>query len=125
MSELLDRLKHERGYVLPVHEAMDRVSPELLRRYLDLSGYLLFDREPRALDLKTRYLVLVGITTAVRGDAEGIEWSGRRALENGASVQEVEEAMALAMLPAGVPAYEEAARAWRHVREEGGLLKDL
>lgn len=123
MSELLERLRKERGYTLPVHEAMDRVAPDLLRRYLDLSGYLLFDDKPHDLDLKTRYLVLVGITTAVRGDVEGVEWSGKRAMECGATEAEVEEAMSLAMLPAGVPAFEAAARAWRNVREGGTTLE--
>ncbi len=97
---------------------MDQVDPEILRLYRELSAHVLFGAAPRALDLKTRYLVLVGITTAVRGDPEGIKWSSRRAIENGATEREVLEAMVLAMLPAGIPALEEAAKVWETVRED-------
>ena len=110
-QSLLDEIRARRGFTLPVHELMAQVDPEILRRYNDLAGYLLFGPEPRALDLKTRFLVLVGITTAVRGDADGIKWSAKRAKELGATDEEILEAVVLAGLPAGIPAVEEAALA--------------
>jgi alkylhydroperoxidase/carboxymuconolactone decarboxylase family protein YurZ len=116
-SEVLKEILRSRGYVLPAHELMDAVDPEILRRYRDLSAHLLFGPEPRALDLKTRYLVLVGITTAVRGDPEGVEWSAQRAMDNGATEREVLEAMVLTMLPAGVPALEGASKVWTALKD--------
>lgn len=110
-EKLLGEIRARRGFTLPVHELMAEVDPEILRRYNELAGYLLFGPEPRALDLKTRYLVLVGITTAVRGDADGIKWSARRAKEFGATDEEILEAVVLAGLPGGIPAVEEAALA--------------
>jgi 4-carboxymuconolactone decarboxylase len=55
-------------------------------------NYTIFHERPLALDLKTRYLLLVGITTAVRGDREGIEWGSQLAMKYGATEREVLEA---------------------------------
>lgn len=115
-------IRATRGYLLPVHELLGNLDPELLRQYLDLSSNLLFSPKPRALDLKTRYLVLVGITTAIKGDREGIEWSTRRARENGATDREILEAIALAALPAGIPALEGAAKALGEERQGRALI---
>ena len=109
-AQVLATLKKSRGHVLPVHELMAALEPKLLQQYMELSQYLLFDGEPHALDLKTRFLVLVGITTAVKGDPEGVDWSSARAMKYGASREEVAEAALLAMLPAGVPAVEKVSR---------------
>lgn len=109
----LERVHSQRGYTLPIHEVMAELDPKILELYGDLSSYLLFDGESKALDIKTRALVLVGITTAVRGDTEGIQTNAQRALAAGASAREVLEAIMLAALPAGIPAVEEAAKAWQ------------
>jgi alkylhydroperoxidase/carboxymuconolactone decarboxylase family protein YurZ len=116
VEQALNRVRQQRGYVLPVHEMMAELDPELLRRYGDLSAYLLFDDDTKALDPKTRALVLVGITTAVRGDQEGIEVNVQRALAAGATEREVLEAILLAALPAGIPAVEYAARVWQDLK---------
>jgi len=73
-------------------------------------------------DLKTRFLVMVGITTAVKGDREGIEWAALRAIQNGASWEEVYEAAFLAGLPAGFPAFEGAAKALQKLRRGEGIV---
>lgn len=107
-SEALAAVRARRGYVLPVHELLDEVSPDILSRYDALTAELLFADEPRALELKTRYLVLVGVATAAKGDPDGIVFFGKRALKNGASRREVLEAIALSGLPAGMPTIEAA-----------------
>ena len=121
-AEALRKVEERRGFVLPVHRLMAEVDPELLRRYDELASYVIRNPEPRALDLKTRFLVLVGITTAVHGDPEGIEWSAKGAMQHGASEQEVQEAMVLAVLPAGVPAVESAAHVWDRLQLGETLL---
>ena len=122
---IYEEIRERRGYLLPVHELFGEVDPEILKRYNDLASYLIFSPEPRGLDLKTRFLVMIGITTAVKGDREGIEWSMQRARDLGATEQEVLEAVALAALPAGIPAVEYAARAWKEVAEgKGWVVKD-
>jgi len=121
-EELLAEIRARRGFTLPVHELMAEVDPEILRRYNDLASYVIFGPDPRALDLKTRFLVMVGITTAVKGDREGVEWSARRAMDHGATRQEVLEAIVLAALPAGVPAVEAAAKAFTEMTEGRGWV---
>lgn len=121
-EELYAEIRERRGFLLPVHELFGAVDPEILRRYNDLAGYLIFGEEERGLDLKTRFLVLIGITTAVKGDREGIEWSMKKAKDLGATEQEILEAAALAALPAGIPAVEYAALAWKEVQEGKGWV---
>ncbi len=122
-ERVYEEIRERRGFLLPVHELFGTVDPEILRRYNDLASYLIFSPDPRGLDLKTRFLVMIGITTAVKGDREGIEWSMRKAKELGATEQEILEAVALAALPAGVPAVEYAARAWKDVQEGKGWVE--
>jgi alkylhydroperoxidase/carboxymuconolactone decarboxylase family protein YurZ len=122
----LDKIRKVRGYTLPLHEILAEANPEFLRRYGELASFVLFGPgENRALDLKTRFLVLVGITTAVKGDREGIAWASARAIQNGATWQEVYEAAFLAGLPAGIPAFEGACRAFKEMEEGKAWVKNL
>lgn len=119
----LDKIRAVRGYTLPLHETLAELDPELLRRYGELASYTLFGpAKGRSLDLKTRFLVLVGVTAAVKGDREGIEWSARRAIENGATWNEVREAAFMAALPAGIPAFEHACRVFEELAEGKGWV---
>jgi len=119
----LDKIRAVRGYTLPLHEVMAEANVEFIRRYGELASYTIFgSAEGRALDLKTRFLVMVGITTAVKGDREGIEWASLRAVQNGATWQEVYEAAFLAGLPAGFPAFEAAARVFQDLKKGHGLV---
>jgi 4-carboxymuconolactone decarboxylase len=121
----LKKIRAVRGYTLPLHDTLADLNPEFLRRYGDLSSYVIFGpKEGRALDLKTRFLVMVGITTAAKGDREGIEWSAARAMQNGATWDEVREAAFLAALPCGMPAFEAACRVFRDL-EKGKSLTPL
>jgi len=120
----LAKIRAVRGYTLPLHEIMAEANPEFLRRYGAFASFVLFGPgDGRALDLKTRFLVLVGITAAVKGDREGIEWASARAIQNGATWQEVYEAAFLAGLPAGMPAFEGACRAFREMQKGHGWVK--
>lgn len=114
----LEKIRAVRGYTLPLHETLAELDPDMLRRYGDLASYTLFgDADGRAMDLKTRFLVLVGVTTAVKGDREGIEWAAVRAIQNGATWKEVYEAAFMAALPAGIPAFEAACRAFVEMKK--------
>jgi 4-carboxymuconolactone decarboxylase len=119
----LAKIKAVRGYTLPLHEVLAEANPEFLRRYGELASFVIFGpAEGRALDLKTRFLVMVGITTAVKGDREGIEWAAARAIQNGATWQEVYEASFLAGLPAGMPAFEGACKAFQDLHKGKGIV---
>jgi alkylhydroperoxidase/carboxymuconolactone decarboxylase family protein YurZ len=120
----LDKIRKVRGYTLPVHDTLADLNPEFLRRYGDLASHVLFGpAEGRALDLKTRFLVLIGVTTAVKGDPEGMEWSVVRALNAGATWDEVREAAFMAALPAGIPAFEKACMTFNALQKNKGMVK--
>lgn len=121
--EALEEVRARRGFTLPVHEVMASVDPEILRAYNALAGNLIFGPEPRHLDLKTRFLVLVGITTAVKGDREGVEWATRNAMKYGASEQEVLEAILLSGLPGGMPTVEAATIAFAEMLQGKGWVE--
>lgn len=119
----LDKIRVVRGYTLPLHDALAELDPEMLRRYGDLASYTLFgDADGRPMDLKTRFLVLVGVTTAVKGDREGIEWAAVRAIQNGATWREVYEAAFMAALPAGIPAFEATCKALVEMKKGQGWV---
>ena len=112
----LDKIRKVRGYTLPVHDTLADLNPEFLRRYGEPA-------EGRALDLKTRFLVLIGVTTAVKGDPEGMEWSVVRALKAGATWDEVREAAFMAALPAGIPAFEKACLTFNLLEKNKGMVQ--
>lgn len=122
----LEKIRKVRGYTLPLHDALAATNPEFLRRYGELASYTLFgEAEGRHLDLKTRFLVLVGVTTAVKGDREGVEWAAFRAVENGATWEEVYEAAFMAALPAGIPAFEGFCKAMKEMKDgKGWVIKE-
>jgi alkylhydroperoxidase/carboxymuconolactone decarboxylase family protein YurZ len=101
---------------LPLFELLRSVDPNIQKMFEEFLNYTIFHERPLALDLKTRYLLLVGITTAVRGDREGIEWSSQLAMKYGATEREVLEAISLTNLPAGTPAMEYAADVWYQMK---------
>jgi alkylhydroperoxidase/carboxymuconolactone decarboxylase family protein YurZ len=102
---------------LPLFEMLRTVDPNIVDMFQKYLNYTIFTERPLALDLKTKYLILVGITTAVRGDREGIEWSSQLAQKYGASEPEVLEAISLANLPAGTPSIEYAADVWYQMKQ--------
>lgn len=119
----LDKIRKVRGYTLPVHDTLADLNPEFLRRYGELASHVLFGpAEGRALDLKTRFLVLIGVTTAVKGDPEGMEWSVVRALKAGATWDEVREAAFMAALPAGIPSFEKACLTFNLLEKNMGMV---
>jgi alkylhydroperoxidase/carboxymuconolactone decarboxylase family protein YurZ len=107
---------------LPVNRLLGSVDPHIRTIFEDYIQYTIFNERPLALDLKTRYLVLVAITTAVRGDREGIEWSSQLATKYGASEREILEAISLTNLPAGTPAMEYAAVVWYQMKRGEALV---
>jgi alkylhydroperoxidase/carboxymuconolactone decarboxylase family protein YurZ len=104
------------AFDLPLFEMLSTVDPKIKEMFQSFLNYTIFTERPLALDLKTKYLVIVGITTAVRGDREGIEWSSQLAMKYGATEREVLEAISLSNLPAGTPSIEYAADVWYQMK---------
>lgn len=112
-SPALAGIERGRGHRLHFHDFLHSVDPEVLERYDALARELMFRDTARDLEDRVRFLVLVGITTALARDDEGVVWSSRLAMQHGATAAQVREAVALALLPAGAPAVERAARTLR------------
>ena len=105
-EQLIAEMKAARGYVYPSHEFAARMDPEFLKAYNNLVGLALLhegvDLEHRALAPKYRELVVIGILAARGGTALS---HMRRAIELGATEQEIMEVGQAAVVPAGAPAF--------------------
>lgn len=86
-STLLAEIKRARGYVLPMHEVLAERHPEFLQAYDRLYGAVMHENSP--LPRKVRELILIGVCIALGSDDRVIAAHIRRALENGASAEEV------------------------------------
>ncbi len=75
----------------------------------------------RSLDAKTRELVTIVMLTTLRGDPAAIRHHVREAVAQGASKQEILEAIELVITPAGMPVFEHGLMAWADALGEEGL----
>ena len=83
------------------YEIIGKLDPEYFEKLKGIYVDGTFDREG-ALPRKTKELIMVGITCALRVQ-RGIRIHAERALQLGASPQEVLEAMEVAAIPGGMP----------------------
>jgi 4-carboxymuconolactone decarboxylase len=83
------------------YEVVARLDPEYFEKLKGLYVDGTFGREG-ALPRKTKELIMVGITCALRAN-RGVRLHAERALALGASPREVLEAMEVAAIPGGMP----------------------
>ena len=83
------------------YEVVARLDPEYFEKLKGLYVDGTFEREG-ALSRKTKELIMVGITTAIRAQ-RGVRVHTERALALGATPREVLEAMEVAAIPGGMP----------------------
>jgi 4-carboxymuconolactone decarboxylase len=83
------------------YEVVARLDPEYFEKLKGLYVDGTFERES-ALSRKTKELIMVGITTAIRA-TRGVRVHSERALALGATPREVLEAMEVAAIPGGMP----------------------
>jgi 4-carboxymuconolactone decarboxylase len=76
-----------------------------------------------ALPRKTKELIMVGITCALRLE-RGVRIHSERALTSGASPREVLEAMEVAAIPGGMPGLWLGVETLRHILDAKGLAMD-
>ena len=82
-------------------------TPETMKAFSALAGAAL---EPKALDVKTKELIALGITVAIRCDA-CIAFHAEAAVRNGASREELMETMGMAIYMGAGPSVMYAAQA--------------
>lgn len=89
------------GAANTAYEVVARLDPEYFEKLKGLYVEATFERDG-ALSRKTKELIMVGITCALRVP-RGIRIHSQRAMALGATVQEVMEAMEVAAIPGGMP----------------------
>lgn len=106
----LDKSEQIRGYTLDMHRIMASADFEWLTEYNNFIEAT-YTRQ-RNLDRKTKELLQVVVETALRADVEQIQEHIRLAMHEGATPQEVLEAMESVVAPMGALAFRRGIQAW-------------
>jgi 4-carboxymuconolactone decarboxylase len=109
----LESMRQRRGYLMPFHTLLAEHDPEFLASYDALVETALL--QSRALDRRTKELVLVGILTAISAPRSHLDTHIRAAKNAGASDKEILEALELVMPSAGVARFMEGVETWSQV----------
>jgi 4-carboxymuconolactone decarboxylase len=109
----LESMRKRRGYLMPFHVLLAEHDPEFLASYDALLETTLL--QPRALDRRTKELVLVGILTAISAPPSHLDTHIRAAMKAGASDKETLQALELVMPSAGVARFMEGVETWSKI----------
>ncbi len=113
----LDEMAAGRGYVLDYHRGLARADFAVLKATNELiqATYL----SERLLDRKTKELLFVVSLVVSRATKHHLQSHIRAALANGASPQEVLEAIEITLPEAGIVAFQAGFEAWSEVAATG------
>ena len=106
----LEEVQQKRGYVLDMHRIAASADLDWARNYDEFIEACY--TSPRLLDRKTKELLQIAVETALRADVEQIQVHVRVALREGASPQEILEALQTVTPPMGVLAFRRGLQAW-------------
>jgi alkylhydroperoxidase/carboxymuconolactone decarboxylase family protein YurZ len=106
-------------YGYPFWEWVAREDPEYVQARKPLME--LSVGEGKALPIKYREMVIIGILAYRGGGMEGILAHMRRAIQHGATKRELLEAIQSAAVPGGGPTFSAGARALMQLDAEGGF----
>ena len=115
IDALLEKMKKERGYVLPPLEYAVKQDVDFMEAYNNLYKRVLTDG--KALPAKTREFIAIALL-AYRGHDHAVYEHAKRALRLGASRQELLEAIETTILPGGAPAFATGLRALMRIDKE-------
>jgi alkylhydroperoxidase/carboxymuconolactone decarboxylase family protein YurZ len=99
-DDLLDSVSSSRGYSLPLHKVLAEHDPEVLAGYEQMMRSLYLG--DRRLDAKTKEFVYVAVLVALGAAEEHIRAHMKKAVREGATKDEVLEAVELVVPAAGV-----------------------
>ena len=112
---LIEKMKKDRGYgSVPKFYVAER-DPDFMEAYNNLYNNGLGDG--KALPIKTRELVAIAIL-AYRGRDTGVYLHMKRAMEHGATKEELMEAVETMIIPGGGPTFDCGIRALMKIAEE-------
>ena len=106
----IDRIQRSRGYTLEMHRIMAAADFEWAKKYSDFIEATYTGQ--RLLDRKTKELLQIVVEAALRADVEQIQAHVRVALHEGASPQEILEALQAVIAPMGALAFRRGVQAW-------------
>ncbi len=103
-------IRRNRGYTLEMHRIMAEADLEWAKKY-DAFVEATYTGE-RLLDRKTKELLQIVVEAALRADVEQIQAHVRVALQEGATSQEILEALQAVIMPMGGLAFRRGLQAW-------------
>ena len=106
----LEKIRRSRGYVLEMHRIMVEADLEWVKAY-DPFVEATYTGQ-RLLDRKTKELLQIAVEAALMADVEQIQPHVRVALDNGATPQEILEALQSVVMPMGMLAFRRGLQAW-------------
>ena len=108
--EFLEQAQQHRGYTLEMHRIMAEVDLEWAKKYNEFIEATYTGQ--RLLDRKTKELLQIVVEAALRADVEQIQAHVGVALREGASPQEILEAVQTVIAPMGALAFRRGLQAW-------------
>jgi 4-carboxymuconolactone decarboxylase len=117
----LEKIYRDRGYILEMHKIMVEADLEWVKAYDPFLNATYTGQ--RTLDRKTKELLQIVVEAALRADVEQIQAHVKVALDNGATPQEILEALECVVMPMGMLAFRRGLQAWS--AEVGLQLPDL
>ena len=108
--EFLRRTQQTRGYTLEMHRIMAAADLEWAKKYNEFIEATYTGQ--RTLDRKTKELLQIVVEAALRADVEQIQAHVRVALDEGATPQEILEALQAVIAPMGALAVRRGVQAW-------------
>jgi 4-carboxymuconolactone decarboxylase len=118
-QSFLEAGQQSRGYTLEMHRIMAEADLEWAKKYGEFIQATYTGE--RLLDRKTKELLQVVVEAALRADVEQIQAHVRVALQEGASPQEILEAMQAVIMPMGALAFRRGLQAWAAETGHSGL----
>ncbi|MBO55116.1 MAG: hypothetical protein CL886_05580 [Dehalococcoidia bacterium] len=109
-KDLLNKTAQNRGYTLEMHRIMAIADIEWAQKYNAFIEATYTGQ--RTLDRKTKELLQIVVEAALRADKEQIQAHVRVALQEGATPQEILEALQAVIAPMGALAFRRGLQAW-------------
>ncbi len=102
-QKLYDEMLEARGFVYPAFELLCESAPDMLEKYEDLKTHLMKSQGPFPEKYKELFII-VAIAMRDPSYKEGIKNHVRRALQLGATAEEIVDAISCTLAPCGMMA---------------------
>ena len=110
IEAFLENAQRERGYSLEMHRILAEADLEWVKKYNAFIDATYTGQ--RLLDRKTKELLQVVVEAALRADVDQIQAHIRVALREGATPEEILEALQTVIMPMGGLAFRRGVQAW-------------